>query len=70
MTRARRWFSRSNKATIAGYITAIFNALVAMDIDTLNWNLPSTYVKLFGIIVLPIVGGHMTEVKSAKNEVG
>lgn len=59
----RKYLNRSNKATIAGYITAVFNALVVLDLDVLNYSMPSTYVKLFGAIVLPIIAGHATEVK-------
>lgn len=61
----KTYLNRSNKATIAGYITAIFNALVVLDLDVLNYNLPSTYVKLFGSIVMPIVAGHITEIKKS-----
>lgn len=67
MTKLKKFWNKSSKATLAGYATAIFNALVALDIDTLNWELPSTYVKLFGIIVLPILGGHMSEIKTNTN---
>lgn len=56
----------SLKSTIAGYIIAIFNSLVVLDIDNLDYSLPSTYLKLIGALVLPIVGGHMTQLKSTK----
>lgn len=59
----KKILSNSNKATIAGYITAIFNALVVLDIDNMDYTKPSTWLKLFGALVLPIVGGHMTEIK-------
>jgi hypothetical protein len=63
-----KFLSKNNKATIAGYATAIFNAIMVLDVDTLNWHLPSTYLKLFGAIVLPIIGGHMTQLKGNENQ--
>lgn len=54
---------KSTIATIGGYVTAIFNALVVLDIDTLDYHLPSTYLKLFGAVVLPILAGHATQLK-------
>jgi len=55
--------SKNSKATIAGYLTAVYNAIMVIDIDNLNFNLPSTYFKLFGAIIMPIVAGHITETK-------
>ncbi len=60
----KNFFNKNNKATIAGYATAIFNALIVLEIDHLDYTLPSTYLKLFGSIILPILGGHMSEIKS------
>ena len=59
----KKLLSRNSKATLAGYITAMFNAIVMIDVDNLDFTLPSTYLKLFGAIVMPIIGGHMTEIK-------
>ncbi len=55
--------NRSNKSTIAGYFIAIYNALIMFDVDTLDYTLPSTWLKLIGAIALPIAMGHTTEVK-------
>jgi len=59
----KKFLNKSNKSTIAGYITAVFNAIIMIDVDNLDFTLPSTYLKLFGAIVMPIIGGHMTELK-------
>jgi len=64
----KKFFNRSSKSTIAGYIVAIYNAIIMIDVDNLDFTLPSTYLKLFGAIVLPIVGGHMTEIKQTQND--
>jgi len=59
---------KSTLATIGGYITAIYNALFVLDIDNLDYHLPSTYLKLFGAVVLPILAGHATQLKeNSKN---
>ena len=63
----KQFLNKNNKATIAGYITAIFNATMVIDIDHLDFTLPSTYLKLFGAIVMPIVGGHMTQMKDTNS---
>lgn len=63
----KKFFNNSSKSTIAGYIVAMFNGLIVLEVDHLDYTLPSTWLKLFGAIVLPIVGGHMTEIKH-KNE--
>lgn len=55
--------NKSLNSTLAGYIVAAYNALAVIDIDNLDYHLPSTYFKLFGAIVLPIVGGHITKIK-------
>lgn len=60
----KKIFSKDNLATLGGYITAIFNAVIMLDVDNLNYTLPSTWLKLFGAIVMPIIGGHVTELKS------
>lgn len=57
--------TRNLKATLAGYITAMFNALIVIEIDHLDYTLPSTYLKLFGAIVMPIIGGHISEIKKS-----
>lgn len=59
-----KFLNKSSKSTIAGYIVAVFNAVVILDVDNLDFILPSTYFKLFGAIVLPIIGGHATQIKS------
>lgn len=59
-----KFLTQSNKATIGGYIIAIYNATMAIDVDNLNFSLPSTYLKLFGAVVMPILLGHSTEVKT------
>lgn len=56
--------NKNNLATIGGYASAIFNALAVIDIDSLDYTLPSTYLKLFGAIVMPIIAGHATEFKN------
>ncbi len=55
--------SKSSLATIGGYLTAIYNSLFVLDIDNLNYHLPSTYLKLVGAILFPIVAGHATQLK-------
>ncbi len=55
--------TKSNKATIAGYLMAIYGATMVLDLDTLDYSLPSTYVKLFGAIIMPILAGHSTQLK-------
>lgn len=54
----------SSFATIGGYLMAIYNAVLILDIDNLDYHLPSTYFKLFGAIVLPIFAGHATQFKT------
>lgn len=58
--------SKSKIATIGGYLTAIYNALFVLDIDNLDYHLPSTYLKLVGAILLPIVSGHSTQLIDKK----
>lgn len=57
-------FNKSNKATIAGYIAAIFNAAILIEWDSLNWSLTSTYVKVIIGLLGPIFMGHATQIKS------
>lgn len=64
----KKWFNKSSKSTIAGYIVALYNSLIMLNIDNLDFTLVSTYLKLFGAIALPILGGHLTEMKSTKTE--
>lgn len=64
----RKFLNKNTKATIAGYVLALYNSLLVLDIDKLDFSLPSTYLKVFGAIVLPIIGGHMTEIKNT-NEI-
>jgi len=52
------------KATIVGYLTAVINSLVVLDLDNMDYSLPSNWVKLFVAIVMPIFAGHITEIKS------
>lgn len=59
-------FNKNTKATIAGYIAAIMNAAVVIDWDNLDWSLISSWVKVIVGLGLPIVSGHMTELKSNK----
>lgn len=59
-----RGLNKCNIATMGGYVTAIFNALVVLDMDHMDWHLPSSYLKIFGAMVLPIFGGHITQMKS------
>jgi hypothetical protein len=58
-----KFLNKNRVATIAGYMSALFNALILLDIDLLDYSLPSTYLKIFGAIVAPIVAGHYTEFK-------
>lgn len=55
--------SNDNLATILGLLTTLYSALILVDLDTLDYNLPSTYMKLIGII-LPTIGGYFSTVKS------
>jgi hypothetical protein len=57
-------FNKNNIATIGGYMSAIYNAILVIDIDNLDYSLPSTYLKLFGAILMPIIGGHATQIIS------
>lgn len=59
----KKFLNKSSRSTIAGYIVAIFNGIIILDVDNLDYTLPSTWLKLFGAIVLPIVGGHVTQMK-------
>lgn len=61
----KKIFNKNNIATLGGYITAVYNAILVIDIDNLNFSLPSTYIKLFGAIVMPIVGGHVTQMRNS-----
>lgn len=65
----KNFLNKSNKATIAGYVLAIYNGLIVLEIDHLDYTLPSTWLKLFGAIGLPILGGHMTQLKDNQNEI-
>ena len=56
---------KSSIATLGGYFTAIYNALFVLDIDNLDYHLPSTYLKIIGAIVLPIISGHATQLKDS-----
>lgn len=58
-----KFLNKNNIATIAGYLSAVFNALAVIDIDALDYKMPSTYLKLFGAVVMPIIVGHVTEFK-------
>lgn len=60
-------FNKNNLATIGGYMSAIYNSLLVIDIDNLNFSLPSTYLKLFGGVVMPIIAGHATQFISKEN---
>lgn len=60
------WLNKNRKSTIAGYIVAVYNASIMLDVDNLDWHLPSTYFKIFGAVVLPIIGGHVTEIKTTE----
>ena len=53
------------KATVLGILTSIATALTFIDIDALNWHLPSTYLKLI-VIILPAIGGGASEISSKK----
>lgn len=59
----KKFLNKSTRSTIAGYVVAVFNAIIILDVDNLDYNLPSTWLKLFGAIVLPIIGGHVTQMK-------
>lgn len=61
------WLNKSSKSTIAGYIVAVYNASIMLDVDNLDWTLVSTYLKIFGAVVLPIIGGHSTEMKTTES---
>ena len=63
-----KWINKNTKATIVGYIAALMNAAVVIDWDNLDWSLISTWVKVIVGLGLPIVSGHMTEIKSKTNE--
>ena len=54
--------NRSGIATVLGLLTSLYSSLVLVDLDTLNYSLPSTYMKLLGLI-LPAIGGFVSEVK-------
>jgi len=64
----KKFLNKSSRSTIAGYVVAIFNAVIMLDVDNLDYTLPSTWLKLFGAIVLPIIGGHVTQMKD-KNSI-
>lgn len=55
--------TQNGKATVGGYVIAMYNALITIDVDNLDFGLFSTYLKLFGAIVMPILLGHATEAK-------
>ena len=57
--------SKGKQATILGILTSIFTALTLVDLDKLDYTLPSTWVKLL-VIVLPAIGGSISSVNSRK----
>lgn len=59
-----KFLNKSSKATISGYVAAIMNASLVIDWDHLDWSLVSTYVKVIVGLGLPIVSGHMTQLKT------
>lgn len=58
-----KW-NKNTKSTLAGYLVAVYNASIMLDVDNLDWTLVSTYLKIFGAVILPIIGGHTTEIKT------
>lgn len=63
----KKFLNKDNMATISGYTIAILNSIIVLDIDKMVYTLPSTWLKLIVAIVMPIVGGHITEVKTNSN---
>lgn len=57
--------TRSLVATWSGLATTILLAVEWIDFDSLDYGSVNTYVKL-GLLMLPAVGGYMTEVKEKK----
>ncbi len=53
------------KATVLGILTSVATALTFIDIDKLDWSLPSTYLKLI-VIILPAIGGGASEISVRK----
>lgn len=53
---------KSNQASLLGILTSIVIALQVVDVDKLNWHLPSTYI-LLGTILLPAIGGAASQIK-------
>lgn len=52
-------------ATIFGIATSICTALAVVDLDALDFSLPSTYFKLI-ILLLPAIGGYMSTITKPK----
>lgn len=55
----------SSLATIFGIATSICTALAVVDLDKLDYSLPSTYFKLL-VLALPAVGGYMSTITKPK----
>lgn len=62
-----KWLNKNRKATILGYFAAIFNAAMVIDWDNLDWSLVSTWVKVLGALLGPILMGHTSELKVKQN---
>lgn len=56
--------NKSNKATLIGYIAALFNAAILIEWDSLDWSLVSTYIKVIVGLLGPIFMGHSTQIKN------
>jgi len=53
---------KNNLATLFGVMTSLSTAYAIIDFDSLNFHLPTTYIKLL-IIGVPAVTGYFSQLK-------
>lgn len=58
--------NNNNKATLLGILTSVILAVSVLDWDSLDFTLPSTYIKILAI-VLPAIGGSISTIKPKKD---
>ena len=55
--------SKANQATLLGVLTSVATALTLVDLDKLDYSLPSTWVKLF-VVIMPAIGGSLSSINT------
>lgn len=56
--------NRSLISTWAGILTSVVQALAVLDLDTMDYSLPSTWIKIV-LILLPAAGGYVSTIKQS-----